>query len=480
MRGSSLQVIIVAASLLAAGGCASVDLDPEPVFSEVRAEIAERSGHLVHWRTGAEEDRAVAARLNDMLDEELTAEEAVQIALLSNHRLQAAYEQLGIAQADLVQAGLLRNPVFDASLRFVEGPGSDYIFEMGVVQDFLDVLQVPLRKRLALAELRTVQEEVTAQVLETVMDVQTAFYKLQAAQQSLDFFEQTLLAADASYDAAMRLHEAGNITDLSLANERALYEQAKLGLATAETAVLEAREHLNSLLGLWGGQANWRVAEALPVLPSEEPALADLESRVIAKNLDLAMIRRRMQMVAARTNIDMSELMFPELAAGAEAEREPDGTWSMGPLAAIGIPIFDIGAARKARGAARLRQLWEEYTAAAIDLRAATRAARYRLLNARRQARYYQRIMVPLAEQITAETQLQFNAMQLGVFQLLQAKQSEIEIRQQAIGALRDYWIARAEMDFLLRGGTVEQSAVSADTAGAMGPGMGTGEEGGH
>jgi outer membrane protein, heavy metal efflux system len=127
----------------------------------------------------------------------------------------------------------------------------------------------------------------------------------------------------------------------------------------------------------------------------------------------------------------------------------------------IALPVFDWGQARRASGLAQLRQLWNQYTALAVELRSEVRAERQRLINARRQCEYYRRVVLPLAEQITLETQLQYNAMQLGVFHLLQAKQREINIRQRYILAQRDYWIARTELEQILAGRLIQQSALS-------------------
>jgi outer membrane protein TolC len=175
-----------------------------------------------------------------------------------------------------------------------------------------------------------------------------------------------------------------------------------------------------------------------------------------------------MKTVAAQMGIDTAELVFPEMAAGAEAEREGDGAWSVGPALAIGIPVFDFGQARTAAGKAQLRKLWDDYTALAIEIRSAARSAKYRLVNARQQADYYQQVIVPLSEQIALETQLQYNAMQLGVFQLLQAKQMQYAFQRNYIKALRNYWIARTEIQLLLDGHLVRQTLVDLSTGGQM------------
>ncbi len=447
-------------------GCQNVSTDPGPAFSEVQRKVSRRNGQLIQWKTNSVEDAAVEARIQEMLEKKLTADRAVQIALLKNPRIQGIYERLGIAQAQLVQAGLLKNPVFDMSLRFVEGPSNDYIIEMGVVEDFLDVLLIGLRKDLARAKLETAKSEVTGQVINLAGQTQMAFYSYQAALQTYRSNKEITKAAGLSLEAAQRLHKAGNITDLALATERSLYEQTKLELASSQTDVLQKSEKLSALMGLWGADVILDTIPELPDLPTQQIDMNDLESKAIANSLDLTAARQEMKVVAARMNIDTAELVFSEMAAGAEAEREGDGTWSVGPAFAIGIPIFDLGQARTAAGRARLRKLWNDYTALAIEIRSAVRSAKYRLVNARRQANYYKQVIVPLSEQIALETQLQFNAMQLGVFQLLQARQMQPRFKRSYIDALRDYWIARTELELLLDGHFVQQTSVDVSNGG--------------
>ena len=129
-------------------GCASVP--KEAGFPDVQKLIEQRMGSWVHWNQGIPEDAVVSDAVRSMLQQELTLDEAVQIALLNNRSLQAVYEELGIAQADVVQAGLLRNPIFGASFRFPDkaaGGHRSTNTEFSVVQDFLDLLVLPLRKK---------------------------------------------------------------------------------------------------------------------------------------------------------------------------------------------------------------------------------------------------------------------------------------------------------------------------------------------
>src|SRR5688500_19834437 len=154
-------------------GCA--DVPREAGFEDVRTEVEDRAGERVRWNRLTADDRAVSVVLETLLSDGLTSDRAVQVALLNNRSLQASYEDLGVAQADVVQAGLLRNPVFDAEVKFLEGGGGEVI-ELAVVQDFLDVFFIPLRKRIAAHALEAAKLRVTGAALDLVGEVRQAYF----------------------------------------------------------------------------------------------------------------------------------------------------------------------------------------------------------------------------------------------------------------------------------------------------------------
>ena len=250
--------------LLFTAGCAAVQKDVE--FPAVQTAVEERTGYRVRWNTGAEGDRAVREAVASMLARELTVDDAVQIALLNNRRLQAVYEDLGVAQAELVAAGLLKNPVFDGVVRFTEGGGTPVI-ELGLVDDFLHIFLIPLRKKIFAARLEAAKQRVTSAVVDLAYDVKSTFYRLQAAQQVREMSKAVLLAADVSFEMAGRLRAAGNITELDLAVEQARYEQAKLDASDAELSLAERKEQVTALMGLWGKDTGWSFAPRLPHVP---------------------------------------------------------------------------------------------------------------------------------------------------------------------------------------------------------------------
>src|SRR6266566_2565644 len=164
---------------VALAGCAHVD--PNPAFQELANTVHLRTGKRVQWNRGNAEDAEAQAAVSSLLSRPLTADSAVQVALLNNHNLQATYEELGIAQADLVEAGLLRNPIFTFQRRF---PGE--AMEMDLLKEFTDILLLPLRKRIAAAQFEAAKLRVGHEVLDLAAEVRAAFYEHQGDQQLVD------------------------------------------------------------------------------------------------------------------------------------------------------------------------------------------------------------------------------------------------------------------------------------------------------
>jgi cobalt-zinc-cadmium efflux system outer membrane protein len=467
---------ILAAAAMALAGCATVS--EQGAFDEVAGAVESRIGKRVAWAGVTQEDAAVERAVAGLFSDELTADEAVQVALLNNPELRATYADLGVARAELVQAGLLRNPVFDAVFRFPVDEGGPADIDLGVAFEFLNILAIPLRRRVAEQEFEAAKLRVTGEVIDLATRAQVAFRDVQARQQILGLFETVERAQAASLTAAEALHEAGNITDLDLARERLLHAQVRLALSDTEEQVVDARERLNVLMGLWGDATQWRTTQRLPNPENDRLDPPALERRAIEASLDLAAARHDLLALGRAYNVTATTAVIPELEIGAEAEREgEEKSWSAGPAVAVTLPIFDFGQARRAAARAAIAGAQDRYRALAVRIPAEARRLAAELIKAREAAAYYRGTILPLTQEILSQSQLQYNAMQLGVFDLLIAKRNQIEAGQQYIGALRDYWAAKARLDQLLSGrlpADVEPTdTVSPASAGAA-------DQGGH
>src|SRR5438094_321682 len=430
--------LLLGAGVLA--GCAHVD--PNPAFRELANTVHLRTGKRVQWNRGTAEDAQAQAAVSSLLSRPLTADSAVQIALLNNRNLQATYEELGIAQADLVEAGLLRNPIFTFERRF---PGQ--ALEADLLKEFIDILLLPLRKRIAAAQFEAAKLRVGHEILNLAGEVRAAFYEHQGDEQLVDLRKTVAEATERSAETALRMQQAGNLRNLDLATEQASHAQAKIALAKAQSEAVQTREKLNKLMGAFGAQTNWTVTSRLPELPGGEVSTSQLESRAIQQRLDLAAARQQFIAEARARGIARAEAILEKAEFGAHYEREIEGTYSIGTSVNVPIPIFNQGQPASARASAKMRQAGQRYLALAADIRSDVRAARDKMLLSRREVEYFKSTALPTRTRVTEESQLEYNAMQIGPFQLLQAKQEEVKTGAESVEALRDYWVARAELE---------------------------------
>jgi cobalt-zinc-cadmium efflux system outer membrane protein len=437
-------------SMAALSGCASTNADPG--FRSMAASVQARTGRGLRWNRSTSEDERVAQAVRGILNKPLTADGAVQIALLRNPRVQAIYEELSLAQADVVQAGLLRNPVFSADITTAEREALDPNLIVGVTQSFLDLLLIPAKKKIAASEFEQAKYRVGSEVLDLAAQVKAAYFKVVAAEQALAMRRAVAEVQQASYELAEQQRAAGGTSELAAMSERALSGQTQLDLARGEAELGTSHEELTRLMGLWGAEVAWRSVDRLPEVPLTEPSLEHIEARAIAESLDLAAMRQEVQTLRYALNLATTSRWTGILDIGADVARLKDGRVVVGPRASIELPIFDQRQAPIARLEAHLRAAERLLQGRAIEVRSEVRDARNRLLYARGVIERYRSEIIPTREALVALSQQQYSAMLLGVYALIQVKQSEVNAYREYIEAVRDYWIARGDVERAIGG----------------------------
>lgn len=468
-RSPDMRPLLLCSSLVvmvALSGCGAPPRDQG--FSDVATLVQNRTGQAVHWRQGTADDAQVATAVNDLLGQPLTPDSAIQVAVLNNPRLHATYQELGISQAELVQAGLLRNPTLVAGVKFFSaGP----VIELSLVENLLQVFTLPARKRFAEAQLAQVKATVAGAIIDVMGDTRRAALAVLAAQQTLEMRRAVLDALDAAAELSTRIHAAGNSTTLEYSVEVAAAAQARLEVSVSEDAVLSARERLAVALGLWGNNATrWTMTGRLPELPAADGTGdgTGMERQAITASLDLLAMREGARALGERYGIERLDAWFGDLQAGVIGERESSGDWGFGPEVGIALPIFDQGQGRRAAASAQIEHAARLYLARAVELRSQVRVARSQVRSSYARARFLREVLLPLRTRIVGESMLHYNGMLIGPFQALDAKRQEIEAGGQYIDALERFWLERTTLDQALQGRAVGSSlnnAVRPETA---------------
>ena len=412
-------------------GCASVPRDAG--VSGVQQAVSERVPQTAEWRAGSE----------------LTADSAVAFAMTNNPRLQMTLAELGIARADLIEASTIRNPLFEAEIRF---PGDPYRpYELRIAQSLVELIQLPRRRALGRAAFDAATLRVTAEVVRFAADVRARYYDVLAATQHAAMSRAILDAATAAAELAQRQHGAGNITDLELEHEQARHDEAKLDYARAEQRLLLAREELVRAMGVRDASMEWRVPASFPELPPAELDQPQLEQLASARRLDLEIARREVEI--AQRHVPLARLAaLGEVEGDFHYEREPDGARTFGPGIVVPIPIFNNGRAARSRAEAQYLRAQHALNALLAESSSQLRSARATVAEARARVESYRDVILPRRQRIVELTKLEHNAMITGTFQLLQAAQSEAVARRELIDAERDYWTARNDLDRALNG----------------------------
>lgn len=424
-------------------------------MKEIEKSVSDRSGVEV---TDLKRNPDKKAAEVDLSGDSLTLDTAMKIALTNNNEIQAVFQNLGIAKADVWQATLFKNPKFEGFVRFPNheflenGDPAQNNTEFTITQDFMDVLLMPFKRRVAAAEYKAEKLRVTDELLSFVMQVKKAYYAVQAAEQMTRLQKTVLEASEAALELGKRQAEAGNLKELDLAAERAAYEESRLEYEKILSEEKIIRESLNRLMGLSGNDASiWKIDSALKELPLNEPRLDDLEDRALMERFDLQAIREDTK--ALKRNLTATRLgIIPEVEVGVNTEKETDGGRLIGPTWNAEVPLWDQQLASGSKAKAQWRQNQFHESSYEVQVQSEVREAVTHFKMARTTVESYRDRIIPERERITGLYLKEYNYMLKGVYQLLEAKQKEIMARRSYIESLRDYWSSLAELERVVGG----------------------------
>jgi len=440
-----LGALLVSAAVL--GGCASFSADGG--FSMVEQTAKERLGKDLRWaRTEADQD-TIDRRVSELLARPLSVDDAVQIALLNNRGLQATFHELGITEAEVVQAGRLPNPGFSFS-RLKRG--DEVELERGLHFNLARLVALPLIGALEARRFEQVRGQVTLGMLSLAADTRKAWVLALAAEESVRYMRQVQQAAQASAELARRMEQVGNFNKLQRAREQSFHADAALNLARAEQVQRASRERLTRLLGLWGAQTQFSLPERLPDLPATALELPDIERVALAQRLDVQGARLATEQTARNLGLTKTTRFVNVLELGLVRNSSNAAPTQRGWEIAFELPLFDWSDARVARAESVYMQALHRAAETAIDARSEVREAYGAYRSAYDIARHHRDEIVPLRQRIAEENLLRYNGMLIGVFELLADARAQIASVNNTIESLRDFWLAQADLDMALIG----------------------------
>jgi outer membrane protein TolC len=435
---------IVLAACLALAGCASFSDDGG--FGPVRSLAQEHGGPAPSWQRSTADREAATQRVAELLQAPLSADGAVELSYLNNRGLQSRFAELGIAEAELVQAGRLRNP--GIGFGRVAGGGSSEI-DRSLVFDVLGLMTLPLATRLAQQQLEQVQLQAAQQAVALAAQVRQAYYQAVAAGQLQAHAEQVMDAAEATRELAQQMQQAGHFSALAQLREQAFHADAAAQLARSRQQTLAMRERLTRLLGLVDPPP---LPERLPELPAALAEPQHVEQTAIDQRLDVRLARRQAEATAQSLGATRTTRFINVLEAGYQDKRQTGEPLQRGYELRLELPLFDFGTARVARAEATYQQALDHAAQVAIDARSEVREAHAALRSAHALALHYRDEVVPLRQRISQENLLRYNGMLISVFELLADAREQIAGVTGAVEAQRDFWLAQTALQSALTG----------------------------
>lgn len=455
-RRSVYRYSVVLVTALASSGCVSGS-----VASDVARVREVTQLRLLPEVADAEVELDAKAEVLPEAGQALDVEAAVRLALLNNRELRATLRELGIVRGRVLQAGLLPNPIVEGELQ----PERDSVIELRVEYDLKSALLAPLRQRAVAPELEAARHHAAASVVQLGYRVRAAFYQAQCAIDGLGIAQRSLDALAAARDATRAMDEAGNIAALERASREASFERGRIVVAELELRATVEKEALQQLLGTFGTATAWQFAGALGPAPARTRVPERLETAVLRASFELLEARQKLEALARQAGVTRVDGWLPDVSADVhalltnptpEAASSEGKRWRFGAGVNVRLPVFNRNQGMSASLEAEFDAGLERYLGMAVDLRSRARLARARVVSAHARARQFHDVILPALRRVSDETQLQYNAMQLGIFHLLAQRREVLDVELAEVETRREYWSAVAELGALLAGARVD------------------------
>ena len=370
----------------------------------------------------------------------LTAQGAVELALAQGPGARELYAELGLSQAEAADARHL--PALSLGYASISGGGASQITR-SLSLGLADLLLLPARSRMAAATLAVARQRVAARLLELQAGAESAWYSHVAALEAAELGDAGAQAASASAGYARALSAAGNLPPRLLALQLAAESEAHIAAARAHAEVARSRAGLAALVGL-STRAGWSTA-AMPEIPALDDIPADIAGDALRTRPDIEAARGEVHNLETALRLTRGWGWLGDLTAGYERESETDGSRLRGPTFGITLPLFTHRSA-VLRAKSQLERSRAHLAALELGVQNDIALGLDRLATARDIAEAYRTVLVPNREAVAQGTLQQVNFMLTGAFELVQATREQLAAKEEYVFAVRDYWLARVEL----------------------------------
>lgn len=469
---TTVRMICGVLALTLLSGCATF-YSEDGGFGVAESTAREHLGQEARWLKDEEDSAAAYEEVSAILKEPLSADKAVEIALLNNPGLQAAYAELGMTEADRVQAGRLPNPGF--AYERTAGGGTKEI-ERALLFSVGSILTLPLRVSIENRRFEAAKLAAAADTIDVGLSAREAYFNAVAARQMTQYMRQVLDAAVASRDLMNRMARVGSSSRVELARERLFHADATTQLARAIQQETAARETLIRTLGLFGEQLEFSLPDRLPELPEIPRELENIEETALEQRLDVRMGRHQLEGLRTAMNWSGASYFINLLQEAGPKQTRPSGEPTReGYEIFIEIPLFDLGDARVAKAKAMYMQGVHRLRETAINARSQVREVYHAYQTAYDISKHYRDTVVPLRASISDDQLLHYNGMLIGVFELIEDARDQVVSVSESLQALRDFWLADTAIQRAMLGAG-SPSMITAAQASFM-PGGGQSQE---
>lgn len=432
---------------------------PRAGFSFVTDGSRRATGADSAWNQSAAEVAATEARVRGLIaGRTIGPDTAVQVALMNNRGLQAAYADLGLSAADLWEAAIGTPASLELSLGTIGEAGLARSLEATITGAILDLATRNSRTSIAETHFRQAQFEALGETVALAAETRRAWIDAVAAFEAAALIARTQNTADAASELAAELGRTGAMNRADQAREHVFTAELAAERADARLDAQLAKERLTRLMGLWEADIDFYVPDALPSLPGRQPGRSDAERLAMQHRTDLAVSRLELEAVAKEYRLEHATRMLSdiEIVAGAEATRGDDGDTETERVldASLEIPIYDTGRLVSRRAELAYMRAAHELAQQAVDARSEARSAHAAVTGKYRIARHWRDEVLPLRREIDAEALRSYNGMLTSTFELLSDARDGLDAQLSTAEAKADYWRAEADLAAVIWGGS--------------------------